>query len=221
MARAILLSAGMILLASLEVQGIRDKDNQGRWEKRVQNGPDAEVPGFLVNLGPTGARAVLTEKTFVVKHVFKGSPAYERLRINDVITGAFGKPFASHTFGGAPHGYEGPIMDLGDAIERAEGKDGRLILNVARGAPMEEVTIPLEAIGTFSCSTRRARSSCRPNRPISAPARMHGRLDAASMARTSPIASSRAAGSLGSSRIQEGWDEDGSGAWTMSRGISR
>ncbi|MFN3483998.1 MAG: DUF6288 domain-containing protein [Planctomycetota bacterium] len=150
MPRAFLLTSGMILLASLEVWGIRDKDNQGRWEKRVPNGPDAEVPGFLVNLGPTGARAVLTEKTFIVKYVFKGSPAYERLRPGDVITGAFGRPFSSHTFGGGPHGYEGPIMDLGDAIERAEGKDGRLVLNVVRGSSSEEVTIPLEPIGAFS-----------------------------------------------------------------------
>lgn len=131
---------------------IKDKDNQGRWEKRVESGPDAEVPGFLVNLGPTGARAVLTEKTFVVKYVFRGSPAWERLRLDDVVTGAFGKPFASHTFGGSPHGYEGPIMDLGDAIERAEAKDGKLVLNVARGTETLEVAIPLEAIGAFSAT---------------------------------------------------------------------
>ncbi|HEX7900383.1 MAG TPA: DUF6288 domain-containing protein [Planctomycetota bacterium] len=138
------------MIAAILWAPIKDKDNQGRWEKRVESGPDAEVPGFLVNLGPTGARAALTEKTFVVRYVFKGSPAYERLRLGDVVSGAFGKPFAAHTFGGSPHGYEGPIMDFGDAIERAEAKDGKLVLNVVRGAETIEVAIPLEAIGAFS-----------------------------------------------------------------------
>lgn len=141
---------GLLIAWLAVVPAIKDKDNQGRWEKRVESGPDSIVPGFLVNLGPTGARAVLTEKTFVVKYVFAGSPAYERLRLNDVVTGAFGKPFAAHSFGGGNHGYEGPIMDLGDAIERAEGKDGKLVLNVARGTETLEVAVPLEAIGAFS-----------------------------------------------------------------------
>ena len=137
-----------ILAASLcpggEVQAIKDKDNQGRWTKpTVNNLPDKEVPGFLVNLGPTGAGAILTEKTFIVKYVFKGSPAEGRLRLDDVVTGAFGKPFSSHTFGGSPHGYEGPIMDLGLAIEKAEGKDGKLVLNVSRGTETVEVKVDL------------------------------------------------------------------------------
>ena len=86
-----------------EVLAIKDKDNQGRWAKpTVNNLPDKEVPGFLVNLGPTGARGILTEKTFIVKYLFKGSPAEGRLRLDDVITGAFAKPFSSHTFGGSP-----------------------------------------------------------------------------------------------------------------------
>src|SRR5688572_10047928 len=140
----------VLALLAAPADAIRDRSNQGRWEKRVENGPDREVPGFLVNLGPTGARAVLTEKTFVVRYVFPGSPASERLRIGDVVTGVFGKPFAAHTFGGGAHGYEGPIMDFGDAIERAEGKDGKLVLNVARGTETVEVAVPLEAIGAFS-----------------------------------------------------------------------
>ena len=47
----------LMLLATTPAVAIKDKDNQGRWEKRVENGPDKEVPGFLVNLGPTGARS--------------------------------------------------------------------------------------------------------------------------------------------------------------------
>ncbi len=146
------LTAAATALLSIEAIAIKDKDNQGRWEKRVESGPDREVPGFLVNLGPTGARAVLTEKTFVVRYVFKSSPADGRLRLNDVVTGVAGRPFSSHTFGGEPHGYEGPILDLGEAIERAEGKDGRLVLNILRGSETLEVAVPLEAIGTFSAT---------------------------------------------------------------------
>ncbi len=142
---------GSALFFGSSAHAIRDKTNQGRWTKPTANNlPDKEVPGFLVNLGPTGARAILTEKTFIIKFVFKGSPAEGRLRLDDAVTGAFGKPFSDHTFGGNPHGYEGPIMDLGLAIEKAEGKDGKLILNVSRGTATVEVRIGLEPLGTFS-----------------------------------------------------------------------
>jgi hypothetical protein len=145
---------GVAITAALfwsDAFAIKDKENQGRWTTpTVHNEPDKEVPGFLVNLGPTGARAVLTEKTLIVRHIFRGSPADGRLKLDDVIAGAFGKPFPSHTFGGGPHGYEGPIMAFGEAIEKAEGKDGKLVLNVTRGAETVEVKIDLEPIGTFS-----------------------------------------------------------------------
>jgi len=129
---------------------IKDSTNQNRWEKPGGDPPDKEVPGFLVNLGPTGARAVLTERTFVVKYIFRGSPAAGKLKVGDVIQGCFGRPFAKHTFGGGPHGYEGPIMDMGTAIEHAESKDGKLTLNVARNSKTIEVSVPLERLGAFS-----------------------------------------------------------------------
>lgn len=139
-----------MLLSNSRVHAVADKTNQGRWTTPTENnGPDKEVPGFLVNLGPTGARAVLTEKTFVVRYIFKDSPAIGRLKLDDEITGVFGKPFAPHHFTGG-HGYEGPIMDFGEAIEKAEGKDGKLVLNVTRGSETLEVKIDLEPIGTFS-----------------------------------------------------------------------
>lgn len=140
------------LLASSRVHAVADKTNQGRWTTPTENNlPDKEVPGFLVNLGPTGARAVLTEKTFVVRYIFKDSPAVGKLKLDDEITGVFGKPFSSHHFSGG-HGYEGPIMDFGEAIEKAEGKDGKLVLNVTRGSETLEVKIDLEPIGTFSAT---------------------------------------------------------------------
>jgi hypothetical protein len=142
-----------ILVCGSDVHAIKDKENQGRWAKPTHNdAPDKEVPGFLVNLGPTGARAVLTDRTFVVRYIFANSPAVGRLKMEDVITGAFGRPFSAHTFGGDAHGYEGPIMDLGLAIERAEAKDGTLVLNVLRDSKAIEVKINLAPLGAFSAT---------------------------------------------------------------------
>ena len=134
---------------------IVDPENLGQWERPTEVGPDEEVPGFLVNLGPTGARAVLTESSFVVKHVFEGSPADGLLRIDDEITGANGKAFATHTFGkfygmGYEVGYEGPKMDLGMAIEDSEGGDGTLALDVIRDGASVKLEVQLPAVGRFS-----------------------------------------------------------------------
>ena len=151
----LLLVWSALLLAGIccpDASAVADKDNQGHWTKPTQNNaPDKEVPGFLVNLGPTGARAVLTETTFIVKYIFKESPAVGRLKLDDEIVGVFGKPFSAHHFKGG-HGYEGPIMEFGEAIEKAEGKDGKLVLNVKRGSETLEVKVDLEAIGTFSAT---------------------------------------------------------------------
>lgn len=152
-------TTSLTLALTLAVSGfapaITDPDNLGQWDKPTNIGPDRECPGFLVNLGPTGARAILKETSFVVKHVFPGSPADGQLRIDDEITGVNGKPFSKHTFGkfygmdpGA--GYEGPVMDMGNAIEDSEGKDGTLSLDVIRGGEQAKVEVKLEAIGRFS-----------------------------------------------------------------------
>ena len=74
------------LLVPPDALAIKDPDNQGRWESKPtgNNAPDKDVPGFLVNLGPTGARARLTSTTFVVRYLFKDSPAASRLKVDDV-----------------------------------------------------------------------------------------------------------------------------------------
>ena len=136
-----------------------EKDNRGRWETPAQTGPDKEVPGYLINLGPTGARATLESQSFTVKYLFKGSPAEGRLQLDDVITGVNGKPFSvPHTFGHhitrmkefPQIGYEGPLMDFGNAIEESEGGNGNLTLMVTRKNKPIKVMIKLEAIGKFS-----------------------------------------------------------------------
>ena len=211
----------VLALLAAPADAIRDRNNQGRWEKRVENGPDREVPGFLVNLGPTGARAILTEKTFVVRHLFKGSPADGRLRLNDVITGVGGRPFASHTFGGEPHGDEGPIQDLGDAIDRAEGKDGKVTLNVSRGSTSIDVSIPLEAIGSFSATFPQA---CRKSELLRARALKYlvehpesggGPSHARSMVALALLTSGDPAQEAAGKRLVLSWnDPPGPGTWT-------
>jgi hypothetical protein len=148
-----------ILVSLLFVESgwaIVDADNRGQWTTPTNRGPDKDVPGFLVNLGPTGARAILKEKSFVVKYVFPKSPAHEKLNIDDEIIGVNDKMFATkHIFGkqyGMAYkvGYEGPIMDFGNAIEDSEGRDGTLKLTVIRNGKKTSVKVRLRAIGRFS-----------------------------------------------------------------------
>jgi len=152
------LLAGILISLSFVEPGwaIVDPDNMGQWTKPTNSGPDKDVPGFLVNLGPTGARAILKEKSFVVKYVFPKSPAHNKLNIDDEIIGVNDKMFTTkHIFGkqygmGYAVGYEGPIMDFGTAIEDSEGRDGILKLTVIRNGKETAVKVPLLAIGRFS-----------------------------------------------------------------------
>ncbi len=136
-----------------------EENNRGRWNEPIKEGPDKEVPGYLVNLGPTGARGTMENKSFTVKYIFKGSPADGLILLDDVITGVNGKAFeVEHRFGNhmvrmkefPEIGYEGPIMDFGNAIEDSEGKDGKLTLSVTRAGKSMDVVVKLEAIGRFS-----------------------------------------------------------------------
>lgn len=143
------------LLFAGSAQAIYDESNLGQWEKPTKIGPDKEVPGFLVNLGPTGARAILKEQSFVLKHIFADSPADGELQLDDEITGVNGRKFGKHVFGkfyGMDNsvGIEGPMMDLGNAIEDSEGSDGALKLEVLRDGETVEAIVQLEAIGRFS-----------------------------------------------------------------------
>ena len=157
-ANRMMMPAGILmsLLFVGSAWGIADPDNGGQWTKPTRTGPDKEVPGFLVNLGPTGARAILKEKSFVVKYVFPKSPAHKKLNIDDEIVGVNDKMFTTkHIFGkqygmGYEVGYEGPIMDFGNAIEDSEGRDGILKLTVIRSGKKTSVKVRLPAIGRFS-----------------------------------------------------------------------
>jgi len=64
---ATLLTLATSVLISGTALAISDPDNLGQWDKPAEIGPDKECPGFLVNLGPTGARAILKETSFIVR----------------------------------------------------------------------------------------------------------------------------------------------------------
>jgi hypothetical protein len=145
-----LTTCGVAILAlSSNALALRDEKNQGRWEKPCTNGPDAVVPGFLVNMGPTGARGILTKQSFVVKFIFPETPASKVLKLDDEVHGANGKEFSEHTFGTKLHGIEGPIQDMGMAIEDSEGGDGVLNLMVKRGGEKLTVKLQLEKLGRY------------------------------------------------------------------------
>jgi hypothetical protein len=137
-------------LLATDAHALRDPENQGRWTEPCKDGPDAEVPGFLVNMGPTGARGILKEKSYVVKHIFRKSPADGVLKLDDEVYGANGKKFSEHTFGPRYHGLEGPLQDLGLAIEDSEGGDGVLKLMVKRDGEDLKLDIQLEKLGKFA-----------------------------------------------------------------------
>lgn len=150
-----LLACGTILITTLLVlspkaTALRDAENQGRWNKPCTEGPDAVVPGFLVNMGPTGARGILTKQSFVVKFIFPDTPAAGVLKLDDEVYGANGRVFSEHAFGSSVHGIEGPIRDLGLAIEDSEGgSDGALHLMINRAGEKITAKVQLEKLGRF------------------------------------------------------------------------
>lgn len=146
--RSLVVVLSFVLVTS--VHALRDEENQGRWNKPCEEGPDAVVPGFLVNMGPTGARGILKESAYIVKFIFEGSPAEGLLELNDEVYGANGKAFGKHQYGRKIHGIEGPLKDLGLAIEDSEGSDGVLSLMIRREGSPQTVELQLEKLGRFS-----------------------------------------------------------------------
>jgi hypothetical protein len=131
------------------------------WDKLVTKiGPDAEVPGWYINLGITGARAMITKEeptTLLVMFVFKDAPAFGKLKNGDKIIGANGHPFVTpHKFGYGvgKFGYEGPMMDLGGALEESQGqRDGKLVLDIVRAGQRQQVELRLTTrYGSFAAT---------------------------------------------------------------------
>ena len=131
------------------------------WDKLTTKvGPDAEVPGWYLNLGITGARAMITQEAptqLLVMYVFNHTPAVGKLETGDKIIGANDRPFVTpHKFGYGmgKFGYEGPMMDLGNALEESQGKrGGKLALDLLRGDQKLKVELQLTTqYGSFSAT---------------------------------------------------------------------
>ncbi len=148
-------SAWTLLVVSTAFAIGDEYKNDAAWTARKSHG-EPQVGGFFMNLGPTGIRAQLRELTFDVKYVFPDSPSAGLVLPGDRIVGINGRPFTTpHTFGfdwdkAAKTGYEGPMMDFGNAIEEAEGKDGVLTLMIKRGDKPSSVKIQIRPLGRFS-----------------------------------------------------------------------
>ncbi|MHC4503772.1 MAG: DUF6288 domain-containing protein [Planctomycetota bacterium] len=159
-------SGAALVLAALLVGGIvfcppawaLRSGNGATWKTTTKVGPDAEVGGWFINLGITGARAILPDDSptvLKVAYVFRNTSAYGKLKVGDKIVGANGKPFKTpHKFGYGVKffGYEGPMMDFGNALEESQGKlKGKLTLDVVRGDETKKVELRIGTkYGTFS-----------------------------------------------------------------------
>ena len=114
---------------------------------------------IAVTLGPAGTLAWLRKSApdaLEVSELLPDSPATGLLKPGDIIIGANGRKFTPYDWshGFKFHmGYEGPIMDIGRAIEESEGNrelKGKLSLAVRRGGETDTVKIQLQPIGCFS-----------------------------------------------------------------------
>jgi hypothetical protein len=129
------------------------------WDKLITKvGPDAEVPGWYINLGITGARAMITQEEptkLLVMFLFKNTPAFGQLEKGDKIVGANDRAFVTpHKFGYGmgKFGYEGPMVDFGIALEESQGeRGGKLVLDVLRGDRKLKAEVQLTTrYGSFS-----------------------------------------------------------------------
>jgi hypothetical protein len=117
---------------------------------------------FLMNLGPTGIRAMIepeNPKAFKVMFVFQDamSPAKGKINKGDIILGANGKDFQDahgfHRRQAGASGWVGPPFEIALAIEDSQGKDGKLDLTVLQGGDKNKrttVSIQLKPVGRFA-----------------------------------------------------------------------
>ncbi|MEM9799421.1 MAG: DUF6288 domain-containing protein [Planctomycetota bacterium] len=120
------------------------------WNGQAHRGPDAEVEGWLYNLGITGIRVKLDEEHpthLVVGHVFDDTPADGEVEVGDRIVSAGGEPFETphvNGYGMDVFGPTGPIEDFAAALERAYGSKKRALeLKLLRGDDEIDVKVDL------------------------------------------------------------------------------
>lgn len=148
---------GLAIVIGLSQPASALRKNQP-WGVTTRAEPDTHAGGWFINLGITGARAKILRDApgiLEVTYVFTQAPAFGKLEVGDKIIGVNGKPFTeAHKFGYGPDffGYEGPMMDFGNALEESQGKlGGKLTVDVIRGEEEMEIAVTLPAkYGVFS-----------------------------------------------------------------------
>ncbi len=106
----------------------------------------------LVPVGPLElwGFAIDGKKTFVVYHVEPGGVAEQRgIKKWDQIIGISKQPFTKAHDGGTKTGTEGPIKELGDALERAQAVGGIKLLTERNGRK-KILPIKIQKLGRFS-----------------------------------------------------------------------
>lgn len=149
--RTLLLSIVAILSTScLSPAQVHYFPDDRPWKNQANSGPDAEVKGWLYNLGVTGLRVRLVEDSpthLVVGHVFERSAADGKVKVGDHIVGAGGSLFAvphRNGYGMAVFGPQGPIEDFAAALEKAlAAKKPRLSLDIERKGKRKSVELKL------------------------------------------------------------------------------
>ena len=147
-----------ILILTISIQPAFALRKNQPWNRTTKVGPDAKTGGWYINLGITGARAMIrldAPRILEVTYVFSNTPAAGQLKVGDKITGVSGTTFSEpHKFGyGVQYfGYEGPIMEFGNALDDAQSKsNGRLSVDVIRGEKRQSVVLDLGTkYGSFS-----------------------------------------------------------------------
>ena len=150
-----LIHSALLLAIALPAHALRKNPT---WNKQTKVQPDAQAGGWFINLGITGARAKINleqAQEFEIAYVFPKTPADGKLKKGDRILGVNGQKFSEpHKFGYGPKffGYEGPIMEFGNALEASQGKlKGKLTLKVQRGDATADVVLNLPTkYGAFS-----------------------------------------------------------------------
>jgi hypothetical protein len=149
-------AAALVAALAAPARALRKRATYGVQTKAE---PDAQAGGWFINLGITGARGKLLPEAptvMEVAYVFADTCAHGKLKVGDKIVGANGKPFKTpHKFGyGMDYfGYEGPMMDIGNALEASQGPalKGKLTFDVIRGDEEKRIELKLPTkYGQFS-----------------------------------------------------------------------
>ena len=108
--------------------------------------PTVKYPEFQI--GVTGIGAKIDAGKVIVSKTVEGYPAHDKFKAGDILVSVGGKVFgeAEVRHGGGPND---PRVTLGQAINAAEGGDGKLTFGVARGGSSSNVTIQLKPIGAY------------------------------------------------------------------------